>query len=203
MKTPWHLRFSMPPRFVSLIAMLCLSSLLYAQKQESPARFQVYGGYAYLSNSINGVPGSRQGLNGWDASVAFGTWHNLRFKIDVSGYDGTNLGAPQHPYFVMGGAQYSRRLGRETAFVEGMGGDGGINKNWGANQSSGETASFVSLVGGGLDTPLAHHIAFRVSGGYQYSYFCLQGPKPGIVPYRIPGLPTNFGRISSGLVFEF
>jgi hypothetical protein len=193
----------MLPRFVSLIALLCLSPLLHAQNQEPPARFQVHGGYAYLSNSINGVPGSQQGLNGWDASVAFPSWHNLRFKIDVSGYTGTNLGAPQHPYFIQGGAEYSRRLGRETVFVEGMGGDGGINKNWGAKATAGETASFVSLVGGGLDTPLARHVAFRVSGGYQYSYFSLQGPKPGIVPYRIPGLPTNFGRISSGLVFLF
>jgi hypothetical protein len=192
----------MPTRILSLIALLCLAPALHAQ--ESPARFQVYGGYAYLSNSINGVPGSRQALNGWDSSVAFSSWHNLRFKIDFSGYDGTNLAAPQHPYFIMGGAQYSVRLGRESVFLEGMGGDGGINKNWGAKQSAGETASFVSLLGGGLDTPLTRHIAFRVSGGYQYSYFCLQGPrKTGLVPYRLPGLPTNFGRLSSGLVFQF
>lgn len=192
----------MPSRLLSLIAMLCLTQLLYAQNREVPARFQVFGGYSYLSNSLNGVPGSRQPLNGWDASVAFGAWHNLRFKIDVSAYYGTNLGAPQHPYFILGGAQYSRRLGRETVYGEGLGGTGGTNEFWGANQTRGNTASFAALMGGGLDTPITRRVAFRVSGGYQYSYFALAGLKTNI-PYRIPGLPTNFGRISSGLVFQF
>ena len=206
MKGPQNLRSSMPSRLLSLIALLCLSQVLGAQMKqvpakEAPARFQVYGGYAFLSNSMNGVLGSQQGLNGWDTSIAFGQWHNLRFKIDVSGYTGTNLGAPQHPYFIQGGAQYSRRVGRETVFVEGMCGDGGINKDWGANQITGERASFVSLVGGGLDTPLSPHIAFRVSGGYQYSYFALVDKN--LNPYRTPGLPVNFGRLSSGLVFQF
>ncbi|HXR40461.1 MAG TPA: hypothetical protein VN776_15275 [Terracidiphilus sp.] len=190
----------MPSRLFSLIALLCLTSSLLAQR-EAPARYQIYGGYTYLSNSINGVPGSHQPLNGWDASVAFPAWHNLRFKIDAFGYSGTNLGAPEHPYYILGGGQFSRRLGRETIFVEGLAGDSGINKYWGANKTTGETAAFASLVGGGLDTPLTRRIAFRVSGGFQYSYYALSGH--GSIPYRIPGLPTNFGRISSGVVWQF
>lgn len=82
------------------------------------------------------------------------------------------------------------------------GGVGGANKNWPANNAIGQTASFAALLGGGLDTPLTRHITFRVSGGYQYSYFALDHPL-SLVPYRIPGLPTNFGRISSGLVWQF
>jgi hypothetical protein len=93
-------------------------------------------------------------------------------------------------------------LGRESVFVEGLGGVGGANKNWPANNAIGQTASFAALLGGGLDTPLTRHIVFRVSGGYQYSYFALDHPL-SLVPYRIPGLPTNFGRISSGLVWQF
>ena len=191
----------MPSRLFALIAMLCLSSALLAQP-EAPARFQIYGGYSYLSNSLNGVPGSEQPLNGWDASVAFPSWHGLRFKIDVSGYIGTNLGAPQHPYFLLGGAQYTWRLKRESGFVEGLGGTGGANQSWPANGALGQTASFASLLGGGLDSRLREHLAFRVEGGYQYSYFSLENPG-SLIPYRIPGLPTNFGRISSGLVWEF
>lgn len=197
-----NLRSLAPSRLTPLIAMLCLTQVLHAQNREVPARFQIYGGYSYLSNSLNGVPGSQQALNGWDASMAFPSWHNLRFKIDASGYLGTNLGAQQHPYFIMGGAQYSRRLGRETVYVEGLGGDGGVNRYWGANKTAGETASFVGFVGGGLDTPITRRIAFRVAGGYQYSYFAL-ATLPYYNPYRIPGLPTNFGRLSSGLVFQF
>jgi hypothetical protein len=191
----------MPSRLVSLIALLCLSSALHAQS-EAPARYQVYGGYSYLSNSINGVPGSRQPLNGWDASLAFFSWHGLRFKLDTYAYRGTNLGAPQHPLFIMGGGQYNWRIKRESVFVEGLLGEAGMNSNWGANQTIGYTASISTLAGGGLDTPLSRHISFRVSGGFQYAYFNLGGPQIAI-PYRPPGLPTYFGRISSGLVWQF
>jgi hypothetical protein len=191
----------MPSRLFSLIALLCLSSALHAQT-EAPARYQIYGGYTFLSNSLNGVAGSHQPLNGLDAAVAFPSWHGLRFKIDTSAYRGTNLGAPQRPYFILGGGQYTWRVRREFVFVEGLGGVGGANKSWGANNAIGQTASFAALLGGGLDTPLTRHIAFRVSGGFQYSYFALMYPIT-LVPYRIPGLPTNFGRISSGLVWQF
>lgn len=187
-------------RLSSLIALLCLTSALYAQR-EAPARFQVYGGYSYLSNSLNGVTGSHHPLNGFDASIAFSSWHNLRFKIDTTGYFGTSLGAPQHPYFILGGGQYTWHIKRESLFVDGLAGVGGANKTWAANGAVGQTASFASLVGGGLDTPITHRVAFRVDGGFQYSYFALTGK--ALVPYRIPGLPTNFGHISTGLVWQF
>jgi hypothetical protein len=188
-------------RLFSLIALLCLSSALYAQS-EAHARYQIFGGYSFLSNSLDGVTGSHHPLNGWDASLAFPSWHSLRFKMDVAAYRGTNLGAPQHPYFIMGGGQYTWRIGRESVYAQALMGTGGANKTWAANNAIGETASFVTFAGGGLDTPLARHIAFRVDGGYQYSYFSLQTPVL-LIPYRIPGLPTNFGRISSGLVWQF
>lgn len=194
-------------RLSAMIVLLCLTPLIFSQSEASqsvaPARYQIYGGYSLLSNSFNGVPGSRQPLNGWDASVAFPAWHALRFKMDVYGYRGTNLGAPQHALFIMAGGQYGRRLGRESIFVEGLAGDGGLNNNWGAGGSSGESASFATLLGGGLDTPLTRRLAFRVDGGFQYSYFSLKAPQPSLVPYRIPGLPTYFGRVSSGLVWQF
>jgi hypothetical protein len=200
----------MPARLFSLIALLCLLPALHAQavvpvlhaQSQAPERYQVYGGYAFLSNSLNGVPGSHQPLNGFDASVAFPPWHNLRFKIDFSAYRGTNLGSPQHPYFILGGGQYTWRIRKESVFVEALGGTGGANQTWGTNNAIGQTASIATLVGGGLDTPVTRHIAFRVDGGFQYSYFSLETPTYE-VPYRIPGLPTDFGRITSGLVWKF
>jgi hypothetical protein len=196
------LKSRMPRRLFSLIALLCLSAALHAQSG-GPARFQIYGGYAFLSNSFNGVPGSRQPLNGWDAAVAFPSWHRVRFEVDITSYRGTNLGAPQHAVSILGGVQYTWQFKRESVFVEGLGGDIGLNKNWGAAQAPGGTASFSTLAGGGLDSRLARHVAFRVSGGFQWSNFALIGPAPLLVPYRIAGLPTNFGRISTGIVWQF
>jgi hypothetical protein len=191
----------MTSRFLSLLVVLSFAPILHAQP-EAPPKYQIYGGYSFFSNSLNGVPGSHHPLNGWDAGVGFPSWHNLRFKIDVSGYTGTNLGGQQKPYFILGGGEYSRRLGRETIFAEGLGGVGGANRNWGANASAGETASFSGLLGGGLDTRLTRRLAFRVEGDFQYAYFAL-GSGKYYTPYRIPGLPTNFGRVTSGVVINF
>lgn len=192
----------MPSRLFTLAAILCVAPALLGQSDAS-AHYQISGGYTFLSNSFNGVPGSRQPLSGWDGSVAFAPWHSLRFKIDVSGYLGSNLNAPQHAYFILGGGEYGRRFGKEFAFVEGLVGDGGINKNWGANATPGETASFSSLLGGGLDTPLTRRIAFRMEAGYQWANFALAPATLPNIPYRIPGLPNNFARISAGCVWHF
>ncbi len=86
-------------------------------------------------------------------------------------------------------------------FGEGLIGDGGINRYWGPNASPGETAPRSrGSAGGGLDTRLARHLAFRMEGGYQYSYFILINNLQEINPVHLPGLPTNFLRLSSGLV---
>lgn len=191
----------MPFRLLLAIALVNMSSALHAQSEVS-VRHQVYGGYSYFSNSFNAAPRSPQPLNGWDASFAFPPWHSLRFKLEAYAYRGSNLGAPQHALFIMGGGQYSWRFRKESVFVEGLLGEAGLNSNWGPNQTIGYTASISTLAGAGLDTPLTRHFAFRVSGGYQYAYFNLGGPHIAI-PYRLPGMPTNFGRISSGLVWQF
>ena len=191
----------MPSRLLSLVALLCLTATLHAQK-EKPVRYEIFGGYSYLSNSLNGVTGSHHGLNGWDSSIAFSQWHNIRFKVDFAGYHGTNLGTPQTTYSIMGGAQFSKRIGRETLFADGLAGDAGANLNWPGVKLTGQTVSFASFVGGGLDTPVSRHIAVRVDGGYQYSYFLPNNIKT-LITYKIPGLPRNFGRISTGLVFKF
>lgn len=200
-------------RLLPQIAVLCLLPALCAQTgtqtapAEAPVRYQVYGGYSYLSNSLNGIPGAYHGLNGWDAGIGFPAWHSLRFKIDVSAYDGANLGTAQKPYFIVGGGQYDFHLKRETIFAEGMGGVGGVNKVWGTNfatntnPTTGATASFVAVAGGGLDTRITRNLAVRLSGDYQYSYFSLNAQYS--VPYRIAGLPTNFGRAGAGLVWLF
>jgi hypothetical protein len=196
----------MTSRLSLLLAMLSMAVGLHAQTDaasQGHARFQLYGGYTFLSNCFNGLPGARRPLNGWDATFAFPQWRFIRFKVDVSSYRGTNLSAHENLYAVLGGGQFTRRFGRESAFVEALGGDGGLPRYWGPNGAPGETASWVSVVGGGLDTPISRRFAFRVSGGYQWSNFQLINNTTNILPIHTPGLPNNFWRISSGLVWGF
>jgi hypothetical protein len=196
----------MTSRHSFLFALMYAAAALHAQTDapsQKPPRFELYGGYAFLNNSPNGLPGERQPLNGWNATIAVPPWRFIRFKIDVSSYRGANQGAQQDAYYIMGGAQFTRRFGRESAFLEGLAGDGGINRYWGPQASPGETASFVTLLGGGLDTPISRRFAFRVSGGYQWSNFQLINNVQNIVPIHTPGLPNNFFRLSTGLVWGF
>jgi hypothetical protein len=181
---------------------LCLTLTVHAQSDDH-ARHQLYGGYTFLSNSLNGLSGSHQPLNGWNVSFAFPSWKDLRFKFDVSGYRGTNLGAPQQPFYVLGGGQYDIRLKKATLYVDGLAGEAGANKTWGPNNTVATSASFAAFFGGGLDIPLTRKFGFRVGGGYQYSNFALESPAPHFVPSRPPGLPNNFLRIFSGLVWKF
>jgi hypothetical protein len=174
------------------------------------SRYQLYGGYSLLSNSLNGVSGAHQPLNGWEFAFAIPEWHDLRFKLNAFSYRGTNLGAPQHPYFIMGGGQYGRNFGRESPFAEVMFGVGNVNSSWGANNFAshaasfpGDTASFAINLGGGLDTRLSRRFAFRAQGDFQYSYFQQWAKFVHGAPVYVPHLPNYFGRLSTGVVWRF
>jgi hypothetical protein len=196
----------MTSRLSLLFALMYAAAVVHAQTDspmQKPPRFELYGGYAFLSNSPNGLPGAKQPMNGWNATIGVPEWRFIRFKIDVSSYRGSNQGAQQDTYYIMGGAQFTKRFGRESAFLEGFAGDGGVNRYWGPNAAPGETASFATLLGGGLDTPISPRLAFRVSGGYQWSNFQLINNVQDIVPIHTPGLPNNFFRLSTGLVWGF
>lgn len=192
----------MPLRLPLLVLLIGSTAPLLAQS-EAPVHYQIFGGYSYLSNSFNGVPGARQSLHGWDASVGFPAWRKLRFKIDTFGYYGTNTGASQNAIFILAGGQYDWHLRRETLFAEGMIGAGGLPRYWGPNQLPGETASFAAVVGGGFDTRVARHFALRANGDFVYSNFALVHTVAQLIPYRVPGLPNYFGRISTGVVLLF
>lgn len=185
-------------------ALLFLAATLHAQTDISK-RYQLYGGYSFLSNSLNGVSGAQQPLNGYEVALAIPPWRDLRFKVNMFQYRGTNQGAFEHPYFIMGGGQYGRNFGKEGLFVEALVGEAGVNQDWGPNKTIGPTASIAMAVGGGLDTPVSPHFAVRVEGDYLYTYFKLvasRNPLSG-VPVYVPGLPTNFARVSSGIVWRF
>ena len=171
-----------------------------AQSTSSPP-FELSGGFAYLTNSFNGVPGARQALPGWEAAAAFPPWHNLRFKVDVSEFSGSNLGAKQRPYSILGGGQYEWSLHRERLFAQALFGETSLNRYWGPNGTPGGTASFTVLLGGGLDTRVSRHFAIRVEGNVEHTNFALVESVAVPAPYQIPGLPRFSGRISTGVVW--
>jgi hypothetical protein len=194
-------------RYLLLLALFCSPACAGAQSQPYvPA--QVYVGYSRLSNSFNGVPGSRQPLNGWDAAIAFPDWHHLRFKLDASMYSGNNLGDPQHAFFIMGGGQYEATFHRERFYAQALVGEGGLNGTWFStanagynNGNTGTIASLAEFLGGGIDTPIGPHAAFRVEGGVQHSNFVPITPLPSGQPYHLDGMPNYFGRFSAGIVW--
>jgi hypothetical protein len=193
-------------RFV-IVALLSFSAVADAQQQTAPP-IQIYGGYSWLSNSFNGVPGSQKALNGWNGGLAFPPWRHLRFKIDYSMYRGTNAGDPQHGSFLMGGGQYEATVHRERFYAEALVGEGGLNGTWFKadatgykNGNTGTIASLAEFLGGGIDTPISHHAAIRVEGGVQHSNFLPIEPDPKSQPYHLAGIPNYFGRFSVGIVW--
>jgi Lipid A 3-O-deacylase (PagL) len=188
--------------------LLCLLGFLFVSipasaQPDTVIPYEISASYSYLSNSFNGVPGSTQPLNGFDASAAFPDWHHLRLKLDYSMYRGTNLDAPQHSFFILGGGQYEVMLHRERLFAEALVGEGGLNRNWGANGSPGGTASFAEKLGGGADTPISRHFAIRVEGDVLHTNFNpVRVDKRRLgQPYHMDGLPNYFGSFSAGLVW--
>ncbi len=188
-----------PIRFQIYLALFFWPAALMCQTV-SPAPYRLYGGATYFSNSFNGVPGARSSLLGWDSAVEFPAWHNLRFKMDVSGTTGENGGASQKAFFVLSGLQYEHTLGRERVFAHALVGDAGITRYWGPNSLPGGTATFAYLLGGGVDTPISRHLAIRVEGDLQHTNLYLIKSVTEI-PYRVPGMPNYMGRFSTGLVW--
>lgn len=185
---------------VHLFSLLSLPLALSAQTT-GPIPYEFSGGFSRISNSFNGLPRSHQGMNGWDAAVAFPAWHNLRFKIDVSGYSGENLGASEHPIAIMGGGQYERSFHRARFFVEALFGEVSLNPYWGPHGALGGTASFSELLGGGVDTPVSRHFALRVEGGVRFTNFALMESTSNTTPYRVPGLPDRFETLTGGVAW--
>lgn len=182
---------------------------IHAQEnqQQWQSLYELYGGCGLLSNSPNGVKGARQPLNGFEAELAMLRWHGLRFKVATSDYRGTNLNAQEHLLFLTGGGEYDHRLGpREVGFLEGLMGNVAMNKNWMQNGAAGQTTSFLGIVGGGLDTPIGHHLAIRVKG--DALYMNLHPALSTVVQYpaypnTVHGLPNFYARVGAGLVWYF
>lgn len=185
---------------VSTFSLTLVSPQTFAQTA-GPPPYEIYAGYLWQSNYFNGLPGARNGMNGWQAGVGFPAWHNLRPRVEYSRISGSNLGADEQVFAVMGGGQYEHAVGRERLFVNAMFGDLGMNRYWGPQGTPGESASFTTSLGGGFDTPINRHFAVRVETDWRNENLALIKAVNATTPYRVSGLPQNFALISTSLVW--
>ena len=200
-------RFQVAGSLWLCIALPCaLSAQMTGSDAASYNRYDLFGGYSFLSNSFNdySFPGtSHVPLNGWDAGLAFrawhkldnSSWHRLGVKVDVSGYYGTSLGSPQRPIFLLVGPQYTWTFGKNRPFIEGQVGFGHINSD-GLTPYATSNNSFAAFVGAGYDRQITPRLAFRFDGGMLHTNFSSGSPE-------IHGVPNSFARISTGLVWHF
>lgn len=173
--------------------------LVVAEVHLFSAKNEVYAGYSYLSSSFNAYANfSGSGMSGWDAALAMPAFGGLSVKAAALGYYGTNLGASQHEHSFFVGPQYSIRFRKESVFAHGLVGLAHINDAAIPydNSKPSSNFTFASMAGGGLDTRIAPHFAWRIEGDYLRSQF-------GSSSDQIHGLHGNFARVATGLVFRF
>jgi hypothetical protein len=122
----------------------------------------------------------------------------LSISFEALGVYGTNLGASQIEHSLLIGPQWSRHAGKETLFVHGLAGIGFINRDAIPydNSSASSNVTFAALAGGGLDTPITPHLAYRIEGDYLRSQY-------GSNSDQIHNLHGNFAHFTTGIMIHF
>lgn len=191
-------------RIAAVVPVFFLSCLLApcSAQVSSSAPYEIYAGYMWQSNTFNGLPGATKGMNGWQAGLEFPAWHGLRPRVEYSHFSAENLGANDKAFAIAGGGMYEHFVGREKLFADAMFGDIGMNRYWGPNGLPGETASFTTMLGGGLDTPIGRHLAIRIEGDWRNENLALIQSTQWTAPYRVPGMPANMAVLSTSLVWK-
>ncbi len=184
---------------LALITLLFSVRHLSSQETSHAGERAWYAGYGFLSNSFNAYAEfSGTPMNGWDAALTVHAAGALSLSFAALGFYGTNLDASQIEHSLLVGPHWSRRAGKESLFVHGLIGMGFINS--GAipydNSSPSSNVTFAVLAGGGLDTPVSPHLAWRVEGDYLRSRY-------GSKSNQIHNLRGNFAHFTTGIVFRF
>jgi len=187
-----------------------------AEAQDLP-RLDVFGGYSYASIDTNGLT-SRQGANGWEASVSGNVSRWFAAEGDFSGYyktyplndvDATGLGlgflngnVAVHDFAFMGGP----RVNYGPLFVHGLfgfdrltGHATGTSDEIGPFDVTASQNSFAAAFGGGVQQRVAPHWALRASADYvltRHNIFRVVDPSA-------PAFTQDNFRVSVGIVFTF
>jgi hypothetical protein len=187
-------------KFVALIVFLGLLSLpLMAQD-----KVEVFGGYQYLhigNITADGqtLTNSSQSFNGWDASATYYFGKFIGVQGDFGGSYATIGGVSTHVYTYSGGPVVAFRHGPINPFVHAV--FGGIDLGGSESGVSVSRTGFTTMVGGGVDVKVAHHLSVRPIGVDWLYYHFGSSVIDGV------GVPSfsqsNNVRITAGIVLRF
>jgi hypothetical protein len=143
-------------------------------------RFEVFGGYSYVSVNAVGILSNRQSANGWESSVSGNFNRHFAVEGDVSAYHQTylvtdfqlpsfpSLNVQFHDYSFMAGP----RINFRPIFVHALFGDDHLGGSFTGGSVSENT--FAAALGGGVRWPLSPYWAIRGSADYvltRHSFF--------------------------------
>jgi opacity protein-like surface antigen len=184
-------------KFLLIVCLLALP-VMPSMAQDKPPRYEVFGGYGNIRPE-----GGQANLNGWHASVAANMNNWFGVAMELSGQYGTqtlsvtnSLGqitqVKAHADFhSLGfGPRFTyRKNERLSPFAHVL--FGLARGNWKRPAIvAGEETSFGLAVGGGMDTKLTNHLAFRlIQAEYVRTHFSVKAEKSL--------------RIATGLLFSF
>jgi len=189
----------MVQRWLSLSFLLLFGALSWSQ--DSPSRFQVFGGYSYVPSNFSYLGG---GESGWNAAVDVHSWKWLSITGDFGQYFATYSYGGNVPsdhsttYTFLFGPRISAPLSRTSRITPfGHFLIGGAHISQTGNGFSTDK-SFAWAFGGGLDYRLTDHLSLRGEGDYLHNNpFVTQDNQ---LQNRVP---ARHARLSTGVVFRF
>lgn len=185
-----------------LVVLVILSAGGFVLGQSSD-RFEVFGGYSYLTHDYG--LGSTNGVNGWSAAANFKARPWVGVVADFSSfYPGSfnpcsTCSSSPKEYTFLFGPQLSLPQRRITPFAHFLVGFSHLSGDLtGANNTPLLTSNnSLSLAGGGgVDISLTRRIAFRAGVDWLHNKFTAANSQ-ALTP------SSNVARISTGLVFRF
>jgi hypothetical protein len=169
---------------------------------QDAGKLEAFIGYQYLSlggsNSAFGTGGS-QGLNGFNAALAYNGWKFLGVEGDFSGTYANIQGVSTHFYTYSGGPVLFANVNRLRPFAHVLFGGATLS-----GSESGVTVSWnglTAMAGGGVDFKATPHLALRV---VQFDWLYYHFGSKTIATVSIPSFSgsSNY-RFSTGIVFRF
>jgi opacity protein-like surface antigen len=183
-----------------LVSLLLLCGTL-TWSQDSPSRFQVFGGYSYTPTNFSFLGG---GENGWNAALDINSRKLVGFTADFAQYFSTfsfGGGIPNDSsktYTSLFGPRISVPLFRAPKvmpFGHFLIGAAHIHDSSAGDFST--STSFAWAFGGGVDFSLTRHLSLRGEGDYLHNHFVTGDNQ---LQTRVADC---HGRISTGVVFRF